>query len=327
MSQDQLHTVGLSQNYVTISAFPGGFITLPEKSFIAPCDPNMKRTVPSLAFLITHPGLQTSHSADSKVFRFMFDLGLRSKAADYTPQQRLHLQNRVPYTLGPSIENQLHHGGLSAERDIDLVLLSHVHYDHHGDPENFTGSDFIVGHGSLDILKHGLKGMGAHQHFQSSLLPVERTFELPASNDENATFRPQLRSGICVAGSWHAMGPFPSVMDIFGDSSVYVVDSPGHLPGHINLLCRVAPHRWVYLGGDACHDTRLLTGEKEISTWRSEDGLDMCIHLDKSAAEETLNRITQLEKILEDKVEVIMAHDWEWLLKNKDYCFPKILRF
>lgn len=65
----------------------------------------------------------------------------------------------------------------------------------------------------------------------------------------------------------------------------------------------------MYLGGDACHDRRLLTGEKEIGTWTDAEGVVCCIHADREAAESTIERIRGLE---ERGVEVVFAHDVEW---------------
>jgi len=59
--------------------------------------------------------------------------------------------------------------------DIDVVILSHVHYDHHGDPEDFEQSLFLVGPGSKGVLKYGSAGQGSHQCFDPSLLPRDRT--------------------------------------------------------------------------------------------------------------------------------------------------------
>ena len=326
MLSESLPRPGTKQAYVSLSMFPGGFITLPEKSFVSPSTDDTKRTVPSMAFLVSHPGFAGKTSEVQKSIRMMFDLGLRSSATDYSEKQQLHLENRVPYALGPSIAEQLARGDLSSSSDIDVVLLSHVHYDHNGDPQHFPSSEFIVGAGSCDVLKNGLTGSGSHQHFQADLLPANRTRELPLANDSDAKFRLSVHDSV-IESRWSPLGPFPAAMDIFGDGSVYVVDSPGHLPGHINLLCRVGPLSWVYLGGDSCHDTRLLSGEKEISTWQDDKGTIMCIHLDRSAAKETLKRISRLGALQDCKVQIIMAHDWEWYEKHKDRCFPEQLVF
>ena len=75
----------------------------------------------------------------------MFDLGLRSQSKNYTPGQQKHLSNRQPVIIEPSIADKLSKGDISAATDVDFVLLSHVHYDHQGDPEDSKESTFLVG--------------------------------------------------------------------------------------------------------------------------------------------------------------------------------------
>jgi glyoxylase-like metal-dependent hydrolase (beta-lactamase superfamily II) len=93
-------------------------------------------------------------------------------------------------------------------------------------------------------------------------------------------------------------------------TGAFIINAPGHLQGHINLLARTGPKNWVYLAGDACHDRRLLRGELSIAEWEK-DGKVCCIHVDKGMTEETLERIKGLER--GGGVEVILAHDREWI--------------
>ncbi len=103
------------------------------------------------------------------------------------------------------------------------------------------------------------------------------------------------------------------MLDLFGDGTIYLVDAPGHLPGHINVLAHTnhseGGSKWVYLAGDACHDRRIMRREKEIGEWYDSHGYRCCIHADRSRAEETIQRIRDLES---RGVEVILAHDVEW---------------
>lgn len=109
-------------------------------------------------------------------------------------------------------------------------------------------------------------------------------------------------------------------MDIFNDGSLMIANAPGHLPGHINLLARVSDNQTIYLAGDACHDRRLLTGEKSIGEWSDSHGHTCCIHADRKQAEDTISRIRKLEH---DGVEIILAHDdaWEARPENKKRFF------
>jgi glyoxylase-like metal-dependent hydrolase (beta-lactamase superfamily II) len=118
---------------------------------------------------------------------------------------------------------------------------------------------------------------------------------------------------------WEKHGELRGTLDVFGDHSLLIVDAPGHLPGHINLLARTSADHQVYLAGDACHDRRLLTGMKSIGEWHDAQGHICCIHADRKQAEITIERIRSLEK---SGVEIIFAHDVEWEDNPKN-----ILRF
>lgn len=106
-----------------------------------------------------------------------------------------------------------------------------------------------------------------------------------------------------------------------------MIDTPGHLPGHLNLLCRLSPHKWVCLAGDAFHDPRLLTGEKEIGEWGDEAGNTFCIHLDKEGARKSIQRLRKLQGQGQGQgegveVELVAAHDEGWLERNRDALLP-----
>ncbi|KAK0622412.1 beta-lactamase-like protein [Immersiella caudata] len=300
---------------VRLHALSGGHFSLPEHQFVTPSSPTARKTVPSLCFLIRH-----RDSCTGKNTNIVFDLGLRRDVARYSEPIRRHVATRQPLSTDPDVTKSLLQAGLTSN-DIDYVIYSHVHWDHVGEPRDFARSIFIVGHGSLDILagKSASSLKGGHSFFEADLLEPFRTVELSDPNDPTITTPNSAAlpsSGhLNLHGPWHTIDGSPPVLDTFGDSSLYIVDAPGHLPGHINLLARVEDHhhegqsRWVYLAGDACHDRRILRGEKEIGEWEDASGHRCCIHADRKKAEETIDRIMTLEQ---NGVEVIFAHDVEW---------------
>lgn len=175
------------------------------------------------------------------------------------------------------------------------------------------------------VLKEGLGGLASHQHFDPDLLPADRTSELlppTTSSSEVST------ASAATQSSWKPLGPFPAALDFFNDGSVYIIHAPGHLPGHLNLLCRIGAERWIYLAGDSAHDGRLLSGEKEVGTWKDGEGNEMCVHLEKKQAEETIGRIRQLMETESERVEVVLAHDEAWrdAMMAKGCFYPNVLK-
>lgn len=123
-----------------------------------------------------------------------------------------------------------------------------------------------------------------------------------------------------------SIGPFPHAHDYFGDGSLYIVDAPGHLLGHINILARTnATGSWIYLAGDSAHDARLLTGEREVAIWHDDTGRLVCVHTDREKAIEHIRRVAALLSV--PRVHVLLAHDAEWYEANKggEAFFPGVI--
>ena len=50
---------------------------------------------------------------------------------------------------------------------------------------------------------------------------------------------------------------FSAAHDFF-DGSLYLIDTPGHMPGHLGALAHTGNDEWVFMGGDCCHHRALL---------------------------------------------------------------------
>lgn len=170
----------------------------------------------------------------------------------------------------------------------------------------------MVGNGALALLKGSSSSpRGSHSFFEVDLLPESRTIELRNPYEPESAELDGIKStrGARFDQAWTSYGHLPRVLDVFKDGSVLIVDAPGHLAGHINILAKTSPTSSVYLAGDACHDRRIMRKEREIGEWQDGEGHICCIHGDKKLAEQTIERIRQLER---QGVEVIFAHDVEW---------------
>ena len=287
-----------NQPFCTISALEGGVLVAAESLFIAESDlPGNLLTLPALCFLIQHS------KADPTPKRLVFDLGINPDLSAYPPKTRERIDGpsalfradlTAPHCLG-----SLAHGGATPD-DIDFVILSHCHWDHIGDTHPFTKATFVVGHDTKTLFESGGYPTDPNSRYRADLLPTERTRYLPPTSSNK---------------DWTPIGPFPHALDFFGDGSLYIIDSTGHLEGHINLLIRTsADGAWIYLGGDSLHDRRIFTGEAHIRVGLP-DLPEFCMHVNRVEAEAHIARIRELEK--NERVRVIFAHDVKWYDENK----------
>jgi hypothetical protein len=103
---------------------------------------------------------------------------------------------------------------------------------------------------------------------------------------------------------------------------MWIIDSPGHVHGHVNALLRVGPEKWAYLGGDCCHDRRIMTGERDICEFDNGHGKLKSAHSELPKARETIKNIQNLIEVNGDAVEWVVAHDFAWAAENQHRFFP-----
>ncbi|KAF9454723.1 Metallo-hydrolase/oxidoreductase [Macrolepiota fuliginosa MF-IS2] len=276
-----------NQPYCTVSALEAGFIYLNHAMFIDNATSNEGHRTPSLSFLL-------QHSKNNK--KWVFDLGIRKDWKNSPPSVVKWIENVYPSDVPQDVVDSLAKGGMSP-LDIDVVCLSHCHWDHTGYTPPFAKSEFIVGGETSQLFEGGFWPQNPESFFPADLLPTERTKFL----GENT--------------NWEPVGPFPRAYNYYGDGSLYIIDAPGHLFGHINLLARTsADGAWIYLAGDTAHHWNLITGESVIACGHP-GHLHGTAHQNKELAEEMIRRVGELRKL--PRVKVIIAHDKPWYDENK----------
>lgn len=128
----------------------------------------------------------------------------------------------VGFQLNSTISEQLSKLGLDTSR-INLLAISHLHFDHVGQAEHFPGATLIVAGSEWSNMK------GSQ----------------PDSLGVRAALSPWLQGN-------GAIRLVDGDSDIFGDGSVVMLSAPGHTGGHHILLVRLTSGA-VLLVGDLWH--------------------------------------------------------------------------
>ena len=109
--------------------------------------------------------------------------------------------------------------------DITYVALSHYHYDHTANANEFAGATWLVRQIERDAM-FAEKSPGTTQPSTYSALRNSKTIIL--KSDEH---------------------------DVFADGAVVIKSAPGHTPGHLVLYLKLAKTGPVVLSGDLYHYT------------------------------------------------------------------------
>lgn len=163
---------------------------------------------------------------------------------------------------------------------------SHLHWDHIGDPSLFPSAKLVFGSGS--------KGSLASRVYPAN--PEGSISELP--RDKPITF-----VDFDNPSPYKLIAPFatfPRAVDFFGDGTLYLVDTPGHTPGHISAAVRVARDTFVFLGGDICHHREGYAPGTRLISER--------MHEDIATTRDSVRRLVKLHEETPGVV-VIIAHD------------------
>lgn len=106
-------------------------------------------------------------------------------------------------------------------KQIEVIGISHYHYDHIGQAKLFPQARLLIGKGDARALR-------------------------TPGNPDAKPLAPWLnRDG--------KLEEINGDKDVFGDGSVIMLDLPGHTPGHHGLLVKLARTGYVLLSGDLAH--------------------------------------------------------------------------
>ncbi|KAJ7717790.1 hypothetical protein B0H16DRAFT_1700848 [Mycena metata] len=182
---------------------------------------------PIFTFLITHAALGR---------RVLFDLGVRKDLENTALAVAADVRaGLIVMPVERDFVEQLGDYGVDAG-SISAAIWSHAHFDHIGDVSKFPAStDLVFGVGTP------CETRPSHPHAMLMESDLAGRNLVPIAFDESSL----------------QIGGFKA-HDYFGDGSLYLLDVPGHLSGHMCALTRVTPTSFLFLGGDAAHHVGML---------------------------------------------------------------------
>ncbi len=186
--------------------------------------------VPYVSFMVEHPSAGV----------ILIDTGMHPSVA-VDPKQNL---GRIGARLAAGIEiertvpDRLRERGIE-HRDVGLVVMTHLHFDHASGIAEFPEATFVVSKQEWDAATeprgwaHGYVRRQFDHAFDYRLLDFEAR-----AVDSYATFGRSI--------------------DLLGDGSIRVVFTPGHTLGHMAVVLRLR-EREAVVAGDAIYTRRTLT--------------------------------------------------------------------
>ena len=192
--------------------------------------------VPCPAFLIHHPTAGA----------ILVDTGLHP-SVESTPAANLgRLVTSFGHPrLGPGedVPAQLRTRGLEP-RDVKVVVMTHLHFDHASGMSEFPGSTFVVSTAEWEAATTDAR-------------PILRGYR-PAHYDYVFDYRTVSFEGDAI----DSYASFGLTFDLFGDGSVRLVSTPGHSAGHQSVICHLRDRDFV-IAGDAIYTIGQLADAPE----------------------------------------------------------------
>ncbi|KAM0511619.1 hypothetical protein ACHAPE_009670 [Trichoderma viride] len=282
---------------------------------------NAKFTAPVFCFFITH-------LASGK--KYIFDLGMRTDLDNSPPMvKKTMLPNFDCYPKSPAKILLEQSDTAFHPSSVKAIIFSHLHFDHIGDAgkSGFEQAELWVGPTSMSKARPGYP-LDENSSIWSRDFPTDgskKIVELTIPESRPVSQRKtQTTAGLekeaeslyksverrTPSSGWFALATFERACDLFDDGSVYAIDAPGHMPGHIMLLVRVkiqdteGPDDFVLLSGDCFHHSALL---RDPQLTARPPFSRRTMHEDPDQAFDTIQRTAELAK--QPNMWVIGAHD------------------
>ena len=191
---------------------------------------------PCPAFLIHHPS----------VGAILVDTGFHPSVAA-TPAanlgRALATATRAQLEPGADVPAQLRARALEP-RDVNVVVMTHLHFDHTSGMSEFPGSTFVVSDPEWTAATTDPR-------------PLLRGYR-PAHYDYVFDYRTLSYRGDRI----DSYASFGLTFDLFGDGSVRLASTPGHTAGHQSVICRLRERDFV-ISGDAIYTRAQLDDAPE----------------------------------------------------------------
>ncbi|KAH9923581.1 hypothetical protein B0H21DRAFT_840819, partial [Amylocystis lapponica] len=295
------------QNHVVVYALHAGSLYLPDKEVFEDAihdRSNAGSKVPSFAFLIEH----------SEHGKILFDLGLRKDGKGYPPAWDDTLQE-FAVDCPRDVVAILGDGGISPSSIATVIyryygrglsvyfsqcaetrLFSHLHFDHVGDLTPFASAELVLGGGAEEVMQD------TYPSNPESLFPefptVQKVRYIHFHGEDNKEGAQMLPSCLVTP-----VGAFANGLDLFGDGSLYLLDAPGHFPGHLAILARVASAHFVLLAADCCHNRLCYNPGDRLISRENYENIEV--------ARETVQKLKYMDRA--ENVVVVLAHEKERL--------------
>ncbi|KAI8939584.1 hypothetical protein NX059_003348 [Plenodomus lindquistii] len=259
---------------------------------------------------------------------YIFDLGMRKDLENLSP---FIVDNVLPqFKCEPKSPAEIlkEHGMAEQQPEkVKAVIFSHIHFDHVGDgaKAGFSDAEMWVGPTCCTYARPGYP-VDPKSPNLSETLPVDGSRKIIESYvpDDLLKGGGDKRAGKVMEGmtkglynavdlqkkKWIGLGSFDRAYDAFGDGSAYIIDAPGHSPGHQMMLIRTTSgadgdDTFVLLAGDCFHHPEILKDPRRTARPPySKSGM----HSDPDQAIDTIWRTKAFAE--HKNVWIIAAHDF-----------------